>query len=158
VKEEPLPGAAAKERPVAVTIRLARHGRKKGPFYRIVVADMREARDGRYIELLGTYNPLANPVTVQLNQEKAFRWLGRGVQLSETVTKIFDRTGVLGRFKTFTGGEPLRDEEKKIETTIFNHPLDQHGSKGKGKKKRGATPSETKEEAKSVAAGEEASA
>jgi hypothetical protein len=65
---------------------------------------------------------------------------------------------VLGRFKTFTGGEPLRDEEKKIETTIFNHPLDQHGSKGKGKKKRGATPSETKEEAKSVAAGEEASA
>jgi len=123
---------------VAVKIRLARHGRKKGPFYRIVVADMRMARDGRYIDLLGTYNPLVNPAEVQVNQERTFRWLGEGVQLSETVERIFEKTGVLTRFQTHRSGEALRDEEKKRSVRIFEHPLDKHGSKGKGKRRRGA--------------------
>ncbi len=123
---------------MAVKIRLARHGRKKGPFYRIVVADMRMARDGRYIDLLGTYNPLVNPAEVQVNQEKAFRWLGEGVQLSETVERIFEKTGVMTRFQTHRNGEALRDEEKKRSVRIFEHPLDKHGSKGKGKRRRGA--------------------
>jgi small subunit ribosomal protein S16 len=130
---------------VAVKIRLARHGRKKGPFYRIVVADMRMARDGRYVALLGTYNPLSNPAEVQVNQEKTFRWLGEGVQLSETVEKIFERTGVLTRFQAAKGGEALRDEEKKLTTRIFEHPLDEHGSKRKGKRRRVA-PAEAKAE------------
>lgn len=139
---------------MAVKIRLARHGRKKGPFYRIVVADMRMARDGRYIDLLGTYNPLVNPAEVQVNQAKTFRWLGEGVQLSETVEKIFDKTGVLTRYQALKGGEALRDEEKKLAMKIFDHPLDEHGSKRKGKKRRGAAPAEVKAEGAPAGGGE----
>ncbi|MFH1679192.1 MAG: 30S ribosomal protein S16 [Candidatus Eisenbacteria bacterium] len=146
---------------MAVRIRLARHGRKKGPFYRIVVADTRMARDGRYIDLLGTYNPLANPAKVQVNQERAFHWLGEGVLLSETVEKIFERTGVLKRYQAHRGGEALSEEEKKITMEIFGHVLDKHGSKRKGKKRRGAaaemkTPEESAPPAKEKPAEESA--
>ncbi len=127
---------------MSVKIRLARHGRKKRPFYRIVVADSRAPRDGRFIEMLGTYNPIENPVRVAVDQSKTFHWLGEGAVMSGTVKSIFQRSGVLSRYAAAVGGEELRDEEKKISTEIFGHHLDDEGSKRKGKRKVASGPAD----------------
>ena len=76
-------------------IRLQRHGKKNQPFYHIVVADGRAPRDGRFIEKLGTYNPLTNPATIVLNVEKACEWLKNGAQPSDTARRILSYKGVL---------------------------------------------------------------
>lgn len=78
-------------------IRLQRHGKKNQPFYHIVVADGRAPRDGRFIEKLGTYNPLTNPATIELNEESAVQWLKNGAQPSSTVRRILSYKGVLLR-------------------------------------------------------------
>ncbi len=80
---------------MAVKIRLARHGSKKAPFYRIVVADSRSPRDGRYIERVGTYNPRTQPSAIQVDEEKAREWLGKGAQPTEQVRKLLKVSGVL---------------------------------------------------------------
>jgi small subunit ribosomal protein S16 len=74
--------------PLAVKIRLARHGAKKAPFYRIVVADGRARRDGRFIEIVGRYNPRTNPSTVEVDVEKVDAWLAKGAQPTEAVAKL----------------------------------------------------------------------
>ncbi len=76
-------------------IRLQRHGKKNQPFYHIVVADGRVPRDGKFIEKLGTYNPLTNPATIELNVERAAEWIGNGAQPSETARRILSYKGVL---------------------------------------------------------------
>ncbi|PKQ17360.1 MAG: 30S ribosomal protein S16 [Actinobacteria bacterium HGW-Actinobacteria-7] len=73
---------------MAVKIRLARHGAKKAPFYRIVVADGRARRDGRFIEMLGRYNPRANPSLIEVDVEKVDAWVAKGAQMTETVVKL----------------------------------------------------------------------
>lgn len=78
-----------------VKIRLQRHGSKKRPFYFIVVADARSPRDGKFIQKLGTYNPLTSPATVQLDRQKAMEWLHKGAQPTDTVRKILSYKGVL---------------------------------------------------------------
>lgn len=78
-------------------MRLQRHGKKNQPFYHIVVADGRAPRDGRFIEKLGTYNPLTNPATIVLNEDKAVEWLKNGAQPSDTVRRILSYKGVLLR-------------------------------------------------------------
>ena len=80
---------------MAVKIRLARFGSKKAPFYRIVVADSRSPRDGRYIERVGTYNPRTQPSDIQVNEEKAREWLGKGAQPTNQVRKLLKVSGVL---------------------------------------------------------------
>jgi small subunit ribosomal protein S16 len=80
---------------VAVRIRLKRIGAKKRPFYRIVVADSRSPRDGRFIETLGTYNPLANPAEVHVKLDRVRLWLSQGALPSETVRDIFSRQGLM---------------------------------------------------------------
>jgi small subunit ribosomal protein S16 len=80
---------------MAVRIRLARRGRKKLAIYDVVVADARAPRDGRFIEKLGNYNPNTNPSTVELNDEKAFKWLMNGAQPTETVRTILSDRGIL---------------------------------------------------------------
>ena len=74
-----------------VKIRLARHGAKKKPFYRIVVADERSPRDGRYIELIGTYDPLQNPAGVQIKKERLEKWLRNGAQPTDTVARLIKK-------------------------------------------------------------------
>jgi small subunit ribosomal protein S16 len=74
-----------------VKIRLARHGKKKKPFYRIVVADERSPRDGRYIELIGTYDPLQNPAGVQIKKERLEKWLRNGAQPTDTVARLIKK-------------------------------------------------------------------
>ena len=75
---------------MAVKIRLARHGAKKRPFYRVVVADGRMPRDGRYIELVGRYNPLTNPKTIELDLEKVDSWIAKGAQPTNAVSHLID--------------------------------------------------------------------
>ena len=83
---------------MSVKIRLKRMGSNKRPFYRIVVADSRSPRDGRFIETVGTYNPLTDPETVTLKEEKVMNWLNNGAQPSDTVRNILSRNGVMKKF------------------------------------------------------------
>lgn len=76
-----------------VRIRLARMGRKKRPFYRVVAADARAPRDGRFIEILGTYNPMTDPVTVDLKIDRINHWKGQGAQPTERVEKLIKQFG-----------------------------------------------------------------
>lgn len=80
---------------MAVKMRLQRHGSKKRPFYFIVVADGRAPRDGKFIQKLGTYNPLTVPATIQLDRQKALDWLNKGAQPTDTVRRILSFKGVL---------------------------------------------------------------
>jgi small subunit ribosomal protein S16 len=80
---------------MAVKIRLARHGTKGAPFYRIVVADSRSPRDGRFIDRIGTYNPRTQPSDVQVDADKAKEWLGKGAQPTDQVRKLLQISGVL---------------------------------------------------------------
>lgn len=84
---------------MAVKIRLKRMGAKKAPFYRVVVADARAPRDGRFIEELGFYNPLTEPATVKIDEEKALKWLKTGAQPSETVKNLLKKEGILEKFQ-----------------------------------------------------------
>ena len=78
-----------------VKIRLRRMGSKKAPFYRIVVADSRSPRDGRFIEEIGTYNPLTDPVEIKLDAEKAQYWMKNGAQPTDTVKNLLKKVGAL---------------------------------------------------------------
>ena len=80
-----------------VRIRLARVGAKKQPSYRVVVADQRSPRDGRFIEIIGHYNPRTEPATMVVKEERALYWLERGAQPTEAVARILDKTGVLAK-------------------------------------------------------------
>jgi small subunit ribosomal protein S16 len=80
---------------MAVKIRLKRMGAKKAPFYRVVVADSRSPRDGRFIEEIGTYNPVTQPAQINIDEEKAIKWLQTGAQPSDTVRNLFSKTGIL---------------------------------------------------------------
>ena len=80
---------------MAVKIRLARHGAKKAPFYRIVVADSRSPRDGRFIDRIGTYNPRTQPSDIQVDAEKAKEWLEKGAQPTDQVRNLLKVSGVL---------------------------------------------------------------
>ncbi|MFD1735790.1 30S ribosomal protein S16 [Bacillus salitolerans] len=83
---------------MAVKIRLKRMGSKKNPFYRVVVADSRSPRDGRNIEEIGTYNPVAAPAQVNINEELALKWLQNGAKPSDTVRNLFSKQGIMEKF------------------------------------------------------------
>lgn len=83
---------------VAVRIRLKRMGAHKAPFYRVVVSDSRSPRDGRFIEEIGYYNPLTQPAVVNINEEKALKWLQTGAQASDTVRSLLSQVGVMKKF------------------------------------------------------------
>ncbi len=88
---------------MAVKIRLARHGAKKKPFYRIVAAMSEAPRDGRFLEILGTYDPLANPAGVKLEEERVLDWLAKGAQPSDTVKSLLQRAGVWAKARATAG-------------------------------------------------------
>ena len=90
---------------MAVKIRLRRMGAKKNPFYRIVVADSRYPRDGRFIEEIGTYNPNTQPSTIQIKSDRAQYWLGVGAQPTEQVLNLLKITGDWQKFKGLDGAE-----------------------------------------------------
>ena len=80
---------------MAVKIRLKRLGAKKNPFYRVVVADERSPRDGKFIEEIGYYNPLTDPVDIKIDREKAEKWLNNGAQPTETVRTLLKKTEII---------------------------------------------------------------
>ena len=90
-----------------VRIRLRRVGRKKQPSYRIVVADKRSPRDGRYIEVIGFYNPRTEPATMKIDEARALHWLSVGAQPSEAVQRILNKLGTQGRFERLRQGEDM---------------------------------------------------
>lgn len=83
---------------MAVKLRLKRMGAKKAPFYRIVAADSRSPRDGRSIEVVGTYDPTKNPAVITVNAELALKWLNNGAQPSDTVRNILSSQGIMKQF------------------------------------------------------------
>ncbi len=105
---------------MAVSIRLSRGGAKKRPYYRIVVADSRSARDGKYLEQIGTYNPLLakdDPARVKLNEDRARHWLGVGAQASDRVARFLDAAGVKERAARVNPkkGEPGEKAKERAE-------------------------------------------
>ena len=80
---------------MAVKIRLRRMGQKKAPFYRVVVADSRSPRDGRFIEEIGYYDPMKNPADIKIDAEKAKAWLNNGAQPTETVKSLLKKTEII---------------------------------------------------------------
>ena len=80
---------------MAVKIRLTRLGDKKTPFYRVIVADSRSPRDGKFIDLLGTYNPLTNPAEIKIDNDKAREWIKNGAQPTDTARNILVKSGAI---------------------------------------------------------------
>jgi small subunit ribosomal protein S16 len=83
---------------MALKIRLKRMGMKKAPFYRFVVAEATSPRDGRFVEELGYYNPTKNPAIVQIEEEKALKWLANGATPTDTVRSLFSKQGIMKKF------------------------------------------------------------
>ena len=83
---------------MAVKLRLMRMGAKKRPFYRIVATDSRSRRDGEYLELIGTYNPISTSKEVKINEEVALKWLNNGAIPSDTVRSLFKEAGIMKKF------------------------------------------------------------
>ena len=83
---------------MAVKIRLNRMGAKKNPFYRIVVADSRAPRDGRFIEILGNYDSTKEPAIIKIDEEKALEWMDKGAQPTNTVKSLFSKQGIMAKF------------------------------------------------------------
>jgi len=90
---------------MAVKLRLKRMGAKKQPFYRIVAADSRSPRDGRFIETVGTYNPLTDPATININEEVALKWLTNGATPTDTVRNILSKAGIMSKFASNKKGK-----------------------------------------------------
>lgn len=86
-----------------VKIRLRRMGRKNRPFYRVVVADSRSPRDGRFIDIIGHYNSLTDPATVDIDEEKALKWLSYGAQPTNTVRSLLNKLGIMDKVKPTSG-------------------------------------------------------
>lgn len=90
-----------------VRLRLRRIGLKGQPTYRIVAADKESPRDGRFLEILGVYNPRTEPATIKLNESRVYRWMSHGALPTESVEKIFKTAGTLERFQRFKKGETV---------------------------------------------------
>lgn len=90
---------------MAVKIRLKRMGAKKRPFYRVIVADSRSPRDGRFIEILGTYNPLTDPAEISIKEEETLSWLSKGAQPTDTVKNILSKAGIMEKFHNMRQGK-----------------------------------------------------
>ena len=90
---------------MAVKLSLKRMGAKKAPFYRLVVADSRSPRDGRFIDTVGTYNPLTTPAEVKIDEEKAIKWLNNGAIPTDTVKNLFSKAGIMEKYHNSKQGK-----------------------------------------------------
>ena len=118
---------------MSVKIRLQRHGKKGKPFYHIVIADARARRDGKFIEKIGTYNPIANPAVIELNVDAAVKWLNNGAQPTDTAKAILSYKGVLYK-KHLLGGVAKGAFDEAEAETRFNAWLEEKEKQVSGKK------------------------
>ena len=147
---------------MSVRIRLRRMGAKKNPFYRIIVADSKKPRDGRYIDSIGTYDPLKEPSSIQIEEEKLFGWLKDGAQPSDPVWDLLSRLGLRQKWEMLRRGEDLSDWQPPAPRTPREKKAQVAEEKGAAEKveveeaaKPPAAPAEEKVEAKPAAAPEE---
>jgi small subunit ribosomal protein S16 len=114
-----------KEKFSMVRIRLRRVGAKGQPSYRIVAADKESPRDGRFLEILGFYNPRTEPATIQVKEERVYDWMSKGAQPTESVAQVFRTVGILDRFERFKKGETLEtllEEAEKVQAARVVSP------------------------------------
>ncbi|MCE5207412.1 MAG: 30S ribosomal protein S16 [Chloroflexi bacterium] len=90
-----------------VRIRLRRVGLRNQPSYRVIAANGESPRDGKFLEILGNYNPRTQPFTLEVKEDRVYHWMTNGAQLSEPVERLFKNTGILDRFQRFKSGESL---------------------------------------------------
>ena len=90
---------------MAVKIRLKRMGANKAHFYRVIVADSRSPRDGRFIDTIGTYNPLTTPAEIKINEESAIKWLNNGAIPTDTVKNLFSKAGIMEKYHNLKQGK-----------------------------------------------------
>ena len=107
---------------MSTRIRLRRMGKKKQPFYRIVVADSRMPRDGRAVEEIGTYNPVTRPGRVTIKEERVYDWLNKGAQPSDTVNSLFRRIGVMKKWTLLKAGQDVTEMQILTELTESDKP------------------------------------
>ncbi|MEJ5203529.1 MAG: 30S ribosomal protein S16 [Anaerolineales bacterium] len=101
-----------------VRIRLRRTGLKKQASFRIVAANEESPRDGKFLEILGSYNPRTDPPTIQVHEDRVYYWMGNGAQPSESVTKLFNSIGLLERFGRYKAGEPMETLLEEAKTAM----------------------------------------
>jgi small subunit ribosomal protein S16 len=130
------------EKDVAVKLRLKRMGKKKQPTYRIVAADSRSPRDGRFIEALGTYAPRAEPSNIEVDNAKAVAWLTKGAQPSDIVRKILEISGAWDEFTATQTPKPAKPARKKSGSA--KHAAKDRTAKKAGRKKAGTKKAGTK--------------
>jgi len=143
---------------LAVKLRLRRMGKKRQPVYKVVAADVRSPRDGKFIEAIGLYNPKTEPATIEIEQERALYWLGVGAQPTDTVKNLLSKTGVLLRRELVKQGLSEEDVNTKMEE-FFKHKEEKNAKvksdladKAKKAAEKAAVELKAKEEAKKAAA------
>ena len=125
-----------------VRIRLRKMGLRHQPYYRIVVADRESPRDGRFLEVVGTYNPRTEPSTILVKEDRIYHWLGKGAQPSESVARLFNQIGLKERFDRLNKGEKAEKLLEEAATTAKARPVvvktrvDKTGPSKKPKKKK----------------------
>lgn len=147
---------------MAVKLRLRRMGKKRQPVYKVVAADVRSPRDGKFIEAIGLYNPKTEPATIEIEEERALYWLGVGAQPTDTVKNLLSKTGVLLRRELVKQGLSEEDVNTKMEEFFKNKEeksaklKSELADKAKKAAEKAAAELKAKEEAKAAAAAEEA--
>lgn len=141
---------------MAVKIRLKKMGSKKRPFYRLIAADSRSPRDGRFLETLGHYNPMVEPAEVKIDEDKVYKWLGNGALPTESAANLLRAEGILERWQLAKTGLSVAEVNAKIEERRAKQPKAQAREKVKLSKKAIAAAKTAEEEAAKAA--EEAAA
>jgi small subunit ribosomal protein S16 len=105
-----------KENFLMVRIRLRRTGQRGQPSYRLVIADKESPRDGRFLEIVGFYNPRTDPATLNIKEDRVFEWMSKGAQPTESVAQLFKTAGTVQRFERFKAGESVETLLAEVET------------------------------------------
>ena len=140
---------------MAVKIRLKKMGSKKRPFYRLIAADSRSPRDGRFLETLGNYNPMVEPAEIKIDEDKVYKWLDNGAKPTVSAANLLKAEGILERWELLKSGVTIAELDAKIEERRAKQPKAQPKEKKKLSKKAIAA-AKTAEEEAAKAAEEEA--
>jgi len=132
---------------LAVKIRLKKMGSKKRPFYRLVAADSRSPRDGRFLETLGYYNPMIEPAEINIDEDKVYKWLGNGAKPTVNAANLLRSEGILERWELVRTGMSVAEVNARIEERRAKQPKAQPKEKKKLSKKAAAAAKAAEEEA-----------
>jgi small subunit ribosomal protein S16 len=143
---------------LAVKIRLKKMGSKKRPFYRVVAADSRSPRDGRFLETLGYYNPVVEPAQVEIDEDKVYKWLGNGAIPTVNAANLLRANGILEKWELLKTGMTIAEVNAKIEERREKQPKAQPKDKKKLSKKAMAAAKVAEEEAEKASGEEEPAA